>query len=91
MQPQVQSVYLNKGLSAVLPDKAQFNLVRQSVEAIYTLPVDLRGPVINAYVTAITRSFLPIFIAISIGWIVAFGIRNHDIRKIALPAGGVAA
>jgi len=86
----VQSVFLNTEIRAKAPN-VDFNLVRESVAAIYTLPVDQQGPVIDAYVTAITKSFLPIFIALSIGWISAFGIRNHDMRKINLPAGGAVA
>jgi hypothetical protein len=59
----VQSVYLNKELRAKAPD-VDFELVRQSVTAIYTaVPEDKRGRVIDAYVTAITKSFLPIYIA----------------------------
>jgi hypothetical protein len=86
---QVQSIFLNSQIRAKAPN-VDFNLVRQSVSAIYTLPVDQQGPVIDAYVTAITKSFLPIFIALAIGWIGSAAIKNRDLRKIALPEGGVA-
>lgn len=65
----------------------EFQLVRQSVSAIYTLPVDQQGPVIDAYVTAITKSFLPIYIATALAFFSGLFIRNHNL----LTRGGMGA
>ncbi|KAL7420794.1 hypothetical protein Q5752_004747 [Cryptotrichosporon argae] len=77
----VESIYLNRYLHEYAPD-APFETVRESTSAIYTLPVDQQAPVIHAYVLAISRSFIPIFIALSISMVSAVFIRNHDMRKI---------
>lgn len=80
----VQSVYLNKELKLLAPS-APFETVRQSVSAIFTLPIEMQEPVITAYIIAITRSFIPIFVAIAIAFVVSLFIRNHNM----LEKGGV--
>lgn len=87
---QVQSIYLNKELRAKAPD-VDFALVRESVTAIWTsVPDEQRGPVIDAYVEAITKSFLPIYIAIAIAFFASIFIRNHNMKEKG-GAGAIAA
>ncbi|ORY32267.1 major facilitator superfamily domain-containing protein [Naematelia encephala] len=76
----VESVYLNKYLHELAPD-APFDLVRQSTEAIYTLPLAQQGPVIEAYVKAITGSLIPIFVAVPLALIFGAFIRNHNMKE----------
>lgn len=86
----VQSVYLNKELRAKAPN-VNFELVRQSVTAIYTsVPEDQRGPVIDAYTTAINKSFLPMYIAVAIAFVASFLIRNHNLKAKGVSGGAVA-
>ena len=82
----VQSIYLNKELRELAPD-APFDVVRQSVSAIYTLPVALQPAVIHAYVISITKSLVPIYIALALATIASIFVRNHNMLKI----GGVGA
>ena len=59
-----------------------FELVRQSVTAIYKyVPEDKRARVIDAYVTAITKSFVPIYVAVALAFVASFFIRNHNLKK----------
>lgn len=58
----VQSIYLNKYLKEYAPN-APFDLVRQSTSAIYEIDPSLRPGVIHAYILAISKSYMPIFIA----------------------------
>ena len=44
------------------------------------MPEALRGPVIEAYVSAITKSFLPIYIAVAIGFVSSIFVRNHNMK-----------
>ena len=74
----VQSVYLNKELVILAPE-VPFEVVRQSVAAIYTLPKEQQAPVIEAYVIAITKSFVPIFVALAVGMIFALFARDHNL------------
>jgi hypothetical protein len=46
--------------------------------AIYQLPEDARGPVIDAYVKAITESLIPIIVACGLAWIISFFIKNKS-------------
>ena len=78
----VQSVYLNKELRSKAPD-VDFNLVRQSVTAIYSSAItdEARPRVIDAYVEAITKSFLPIYIAVAIAFASSIFIRNWNVKE----------
>jgi hypothetical protein len=82
----VQSVYLNKELKALAPE-APFEVVRQSVSAIFTLPPDQQPSVIHAYVISITKSLTPIYIALAIALVASVFVRNHNMLKM----GGMAA
>ena len=86
----VQSIYLNKELRELAPD-APFEVVRQSVSAIYTLPVALQPSVIHAYVISITRSLTPIYIALALATVASIFVRNHNMLKIGGVAGAMAA
>ena len=85
----VQSIFLNQELRSNAPD-VPFELVRQSTEAIYQLPKEQQQPVIDAYITAITKSFIPIIAAISIGWVAALFVRRHNMKKRGVTPGAVA-
>ncbi|KAK4685090.1 MFS transporter, DHA2 family, glioxin efflux transporter, partial [Tremellales sp. Uapishka_1] len=76
----VESVYLNKEIPLLAPD-VDFNVVRQSTEAIYTLPVDQQGPVIEAYIIAINHSIIPVIIAVGIALFAGVFIRNHNMKE----------
>lgn len=76
----VQSVYLNKELKRLAPE-APFQLVRQSVSAIFTLPPEQQAPVIDAYIIAITKSFIPLIAALGIAWIASLFIRSHNMKE----------
>lgn len=82
----VQSIYLNKELKILAPE-APFELVRQSVSAIFSLPAAQQPSVIHAYVISITKSLTPIYIALAIGVVAAVFVRNHNMIEL----GGVAA
>jgi len=85
----VQSIFLNQELRTNAPD-VPFELVRQSTKAIYELPKEQQQPVIDAYITAITKSFIPIIAAISIGWIAALFVRRHNMKERGVTPGAVA-
>lgn len=74
-------MYLNTELKRLAPE-APFQLVRQSVSAIYTLPAEQRPAVVRAYVISITKSLTPIYIALAIALIASIFIRNHNMLKI---------
>ncbi|ODN92812.1 major facilitator superfamily transporter [Cryptococcus wingfieldii CBS 7118] len=73
----VQSVYLNTEIKRLAPD-VDFNLVRQSVSAIYTLDPAQRPPVIDAYVISITKSFIPIITSVCLALVFGGFIKNHN-------------
>ncbi|TXT09034.1 hypothetical protein VHUM_02508 [Vanrija humicola] len=77
----VQSIYLNKYLREYAPD-APFDVVRQSTEAIRKIPEALQPGVIHAYILAISKSYMPIFIAIGLALIIGAFIRPHNMNKI---------
>ena len=76
----VQSIYLNSELKTLAPN-APFELVRQSVSAIFTLPADQQPPVIQAYVSAITKSMIPLYVAIALSLASSVFIRNHNMLE----------
>ncbi|OWZ62101.1 hypothetical protein AYX14_05669 [Cryptococcus neoformans] len=76
----VQSVYLNTEIKRLAPE-VDFNLVRQSVSAIYTLPADQQSAVIEAYVISITNSLIPIIVAVGLAMVIGAFIRNHNLLK----------
>jgi len=78
---------LSSGLMKYAPD-APFGLVRDSVEAIYTLPVEQRAGVIHAYVLAIDKVFIVTVACGALGSLGALLIRNINIKGRAM--GGVA-
>ncbi|WVQ74787.1 hypothetical protein IAR50_004393 [Cryptococcus sp. DSM 104548] len=73
----VQSVYLNTEIKLLAPD-VDFETVRQSVSAIYTLDPAQQPAVIEAYVISITKSFIPIIVAVCLALICGAGIRSHN-------------
>ncbi|KAL1411348.1 hypothetical protein Q8F55_002299 [Vanrija albida] len=77
----VQSIYLNKYLREFAPD-APFDLVRQQTEAIRKIDPSLQAGVIHAYTLAISKSYMPIFIAIGLALISGIFIRHHNMNKI---------
>jgi hypothetical protein len=85
----VQSIFLNQELRANAPN-VPFDLVRQSTKAIYELPKEQQQPVIDAYITAITKSFIPIIVSIGLGWIGALFVRRHNMTKRGVVPGAVA-
>lgn len=85
----VQSVFLNRYLREYAPD-APFDLVRQSTTAIYTIPQELQAGVIHAYLLAISKSYMPIFVALPLTVLAAFMIRSHNMIKLGAQAGMVA-
>jgi len=78
---------LSEGLLEFAPD-APFDLVRHSVEAIATLPVEMRPGIIHAYVRAIDYVFLLPVAAGAAASLAALLIRNKNIKGQAI--GGVA-
>lgn len=76
----VQSVYLNTEIKLLAPE-VDFNLVRNSVSAIYTLPADQQSAVIEAYVISITNSLIPIIVAVGLAMVFGAFIRNHNLLK----------
>lgn len=80
----VQSVYLNKELSKTLPDDI-FVKVRQSVTEIYQVDEQYRAAAIDAYLTAITRSFIPIFASVAIAWVASVFVRSHNMKTKGQP------
>ncbi|KIR53334.1 major facilitator superfamily transporter [Cryptococcus gattii Ru294] len=76
----VQSVYLNTEIKLLAPE-VDFNLVRNSVSAIYTLPPDQQPAVIEAYVISITNSLIPIIVAVGLAMVFGAFIRNHNLLK----------
>jgi hypothetical protein len=85
----VQSVFLSKEIKELAPN-VDFELVRQSVSAIFTLPVDEQGPVIEAYIIAITESLIPIIAAMGLAWIIAMCIKNHNMKEKGAAHGAMA-
>ncbi|WVQ85241.1 hypothetical protein IAT38_007406 [Cryptococcus sp. DSM 104549] len=83
----VQSVYLNTEIKRLAPD-VDFNLVRQSVSAIYTLPVEQQPAVIEAYVISITKSFVPIIVSVGLALVFGAFIKNHNMNEKGGPGGG---
>ena len=77
---------MNTEIKKLAPE-APFELVRQSVSAIFTLPANEQPAVIRAYVISITKSLVPIYIALAIALMASVFIRNHNMLKI----GGMAA
>jgi len=78
---------LSSGLIKYAPE-APFALVRDSVETIYTLPVEQRAGVIHAYVLAVDKVFLVAVACGALGSLGAVLIRNTNIKGRAM--GGVA-
>nr|ODN82466.1 major facilitator superfamily transporter [Cryptococcus depauperatus CBS 7841] len=83
----VQSVYLNTEIKRLAPD-VDFELVRHSVSAIYTLPKAQQPAVVEAYVISITKSFIPIIIAVSLALISGAFVRNHSMLQKGGAGGG---
>jgi hypothetical protein len=83
-------VFLNDELRTRAPD-VPFQLVRQSTEAIYQLPVEQQPPVVDAYIIAITRSLIPIIAALILGWISAAFVKRHNMLKRGVQPGAAAA
>jgi MFS family permease len=79
---------LSAGLKEFAPD-ASFDLVRHSVEAIWTLPPEQRPGVIHAYVKAVDKVFLVPVACGVLGSLGALLIRNINIKGRAM--GGAAA
>jgi MFS family permease len=79
---------LSAGLKQFAPD-ASFDLVRHSVEAIWSLPDAQRPGVIHAYVRAIDKVFLVTVACGAFGSLGALLIRNTNIKGRAM--GGAAA
>lgn len=82
----VQSVFLNDELRTRAPD-VPFQLVRQSTEEIYRLPVEQQPAVVEAYVIAITESLIPIIVALGLGWISAIFVKRHNMLKRGVQPG----
>lgn len=84
----VQSVYLNKYIKEYAPE-APFELVRQSTSAIYeSVPAGpVRDQVIRAYVEAISKSYIPIYIALALALVFGIFIRNHNMLKLGVTPG----
>lgn len=84
----MQSVYLNKYLREYAPE-APFDLVRQSTEAIYrAVPAGpVRDAVVRAYVEAIAKSYIPIYIALALALVFGAFIRNHNMLKLGVKPG----
>jgi len=78
---------LSSGLMKYAPE-APFGLVRNSVEAIFTLPVEQRAGVIHAYVLAIDKVFIVTVACGAFGSLGALLIRNINIKGRAM--GGAA-
>ncbi|WOO81253.1 Aspyridones efflux protein [Vanrija pseudolonga] len=76
-------------LKEFAPD-APFDLVRQSTSAIYEIDPSLRPGVIHAYILAISKSYMPIFIAIGLALIIGAFIRAHNMNKIGASVHAVA-
>ncbi len=86
----VQSVYLNDYLRKYAPF-APFEIVRQSTTIIPMLPEILRPGVIKAYTLAISKSYLPMIVAMALALFFGSFIRSHNMLKVGLPgAGGMA-
>ncbi|WVR06017.1 hypothetical protein IAU60_003045 [Kwoniella sp. DSM 27419] len=76
----VQSVFLNKEIKQLAPD-VDFETVRQSVSAIFTLPIEQQPAVIDAYIISITKSFIPIIAATIIALVFGVFIKNHNMKE----------
>jgi len=74
---------LSAGLKLSAPD-APFDLVRHSVEAIWTLPEDQRPGVIHAYVKAVDKVFLVAVACGAFGSMGSLFIRNVNIKGRAM-------
>ncbi|CAK9781215.1 unnamed protein product [Cutaneotrichosporon oleaginosum] len=86
----VQSIYLNEYLRKYAP-LAPFQIVRQSTTVIPMLPGILRPGVIKAYTLAISKSYLPMIVAMALALFFGSFIRSHNMLKVGLPgAGGLA-
>lgn len=77
----VESVYLNREIPLLAPD-APFEVVRQSTSAIYSIAEDLRQGVIDAYIIAITKSIIPLFIALAFALCAGVFIRSHNMNAL---------
>jgi hypothetical protein len=86
----VQSVFLNKELKQLAPN-APFDLVRSSPTVIPTLPESERQPVTDAYIIAITESFIPNNVAMGLSWIISMLIKNHNMKTRGGAGGAMAA
>lgn len=85
----VQAIYLAKYLHQYAPD-VPFEMVRQSTSAIYTLPAEQQPGVIHAYILAISKSYIPIFVALGLALVFSIFVRNHNMLKLG-NMGGMAA
>lgn len=83
----VQSVYLNRYLKEFAPE-APFNEVRQSTQAVWTIdmPDAVREQVVHAYTAAISKSYIPILVALCLGLVFGAVVRNHNMLKLGGPA-----
>lgn len=84
----VQSVYLNRYLREYAPE-APFDTVRQSTSAIYeAVPAGpVRDAVIRAYVSAISKSYIPVYIALALALLFGAFIRDHNMLTIGIKPG----
>lgn len=65
-------------------------MVRQSTTAIYQLPKEMQPGVIQAYILAISKSYMPLFAALGLALVFGAFIRSHNMLKVGGP-GGMAA
>ncbi|BEI82777.1 hypothetical protein CcaverHIS002_0306450 [Cutaneotrichosporon cavernicola] len=79
----VQSVYLNRYIKEFAPT-APFEVVRQSTQAMWhiDLPSDVRAAVVHAYTAAISKSYIPILVALVLSLVFGALIRNHNMLKL---------
>lgn len=86
---QVQSIFLNRELRTAAPGDL-FDKVRNSVTAIYDVDEQYRPAIIDAYVKAITSSFIPLFICVAIAFVASIFIRNHNMKTKGGAGGAMA-
>lgn len=85
----VQSIYLNRYLHQFAPD-APFDIVRQSTQAMWQidLPIVVRDQVVHAYTAAISKSYIPILVALCLSLVFGAFVRNHNMLTVG--GGGAA-
>lgn len=83
----VQSIYLNRYIKEFAPE-APFDIVRQSTEAMWKIdiPTYVRDGVVHAYTAAISKSYIPILVALCLSLVFGVFVRNHNMLKVGGPA-----